>query len=119
MPIPNGTNSQLLLSSIQFTNAGLYSVVVSNPFGSVTNAPAQVVVNPAGVSLGIYPGVTITGTIGYIYTIQRTPDLANTNSWVTLTNLTLSQPVQIWVDTSADASKPGNPRYFYRVLPGQ
>jgi len=32
------------LASIQFTNAGLYSVVVGNSLGSVTNTPEQVVV---------------------------------------------------------------------------
>ena len=36
-----------------------------------------------------------------------------------LTNLTLTQPIQIWVDTSVDASSPFNPMHFYRVLPGQ
>jgi hypothetical protein len=118
-PLPSGTNTTLLLSGIQFTNAGTYWVVVSNSYGSVTNMPAQVLVNPAGVSLGLYPGVTITGTIGYNYIIQSTTDLNNTNSWVTRTNLTLTQPVELWVDTNTDASLPHNSLQFYRVLPGQ
>lgn len=104
---------------MQATNAGLYSVVLTSPLGSVTNPPAQVVVNPAGVTLGLYPGVTIDGVVGYNYIIQNTADLSNTNAWVTLTNLTLVQPVQLWVDTNADASLPANPHRFYRVLPGQ
>jgi hypothetical protein len=112
------TNS-LSLSSIQFTNAGLYSVVVSGPLGNVTNSPAQVVVNAAGVSLGFCPALTIDGVIGYPYSIDRTADLANTNAWVRLTNLTLTQPVQLWVDTNVNASSPFNSKYFYRVLPGQ
>jgi hypothetical protein len=117
--VPNGTNAVLSFDSIQFTNAGLYSVVVSNPYGSVTNAPAEVVVNPAGVSLGLYPGISIIGVVGYNYIIQRTTDLSNTNAWVTMTNLTLAQPVQLWVDTSVDVSLPANPHHFYQVLPGQ
>jgi hypothetical protein len=36
-----------------------------------------------------------------------------------MTNLTLVQPVQLWVDTNADASLPAHPQKFYRVLPGQ
>ena len=116
--VRDATNQDLTLSSIQFTNAGLYWVVVSNVFGSVTNPPAQVVVNPAGVSLGLYPGVTIDGVVGYNYTIQRSPDLSNTNAWMTITNLTLEQPLQLWLDTSVDASIPANPYRFYRVLPG-
>lgn len=117
--VPDATNEALTMPSIQFTNAGLYWVVVSSALGSVTNAPAQVVVNPAGVSLGFSPTVTIDGVVGYSYIVERTTDLTNTNSWVALTNLTLTQPVQLWPDTSVDASSPFNSKYFYRVLPGQ
>ena len=117
--IDNATNQTLTLASIQATNAGLYSVVVSSALGSVTNPPAQVIVQPAGVSLGFCPSVTINGVIGYSYIIERTADLTDTNSWVTLTNLTLTQPVQLWVDTSVDTMVPANAKYFYRVLAGQ
>ena len=117
--IGGATNADLILDSIQFTNAGLYSVVVTSALGSVTNTPEEVVVNPAGISMGLSPTVTINGVTGYHYLIQRTTDLSNTNSWVTVTNLTLTQPVQIWADTSINTSLPGNPYEFYRVLPGQ
>lgn len=116
--ILNATNQTLDLSSIQFTNAGLYSVVVSSPLGSVTNTPEQVVVNPAGVSIGIYPGVTVSGVVGYTYIIQSTSNLSNTNSWVTVATLTLEEPTQLWMDINNNASLPGNPQRFYRVLPG-
>jgi hypothetical protein len=117
--IPNATNQALCLISIQATNAGLYSVVVSSALGSATNPPAQVIVEPAGVSVGLYPGVTINGVVGYDYIIESTTDLSDTNSWITMTNLTLTQPVQLWVDTNIDASLPANPYRFYQVLPGQ
>ena len=117
--ILNATNQTLNLSSIQFTNAGLYSVVVSSPLGSVTNTPAQVVVNPAGVSLGLYPGVTVSGTVGYTYIIQSTSDLSNTNSWVSVATLTLEEPIQLWVDINCSTSSPTNTQRFYRVMPGQ
>ena len=117
--LQDATNQTFTLTSIQSTNAGLYSVVVSSALGNVTNAPAQVIVYPAGVSLGLYPGVTIDGVVGYSYTIRRTTDLSNTNAWVTMTNLTLAQPLQLWVDTNVDASLPTNPYHFYEVLPGQ
>jgi hypothetical protein len=115
--LQNATNQTLTLTSIQFTNAGLYSVVVSSPLGSVTNTPEQVVVNPAGVSLGMYAGVTVTGTVGYTYAIQATSDLSNTNSWTTVATLTLMQPIQLWVDISVSAFT--NPHRFYRVMPGE
>jgi hypothetical protein len=117
--IADATNVALSVTSIQFTNAGLYWVVVSSSLGSVTNPPAQVVVNPAGISFGLCPAVTIDGVVGYNYIIRRTADLGNTNAWVTMTNLTLTQPVQLWVDTNVDASLPANPHHFYQVLPGQ
>ncbi len=117
--ILNATNQTLSLSNIQFTNAGFYSVVVSSPLGSVTNAPEQVVVNTAGVSLGLYPGVTVSGTVGYAYDIQCNPDLTNTNGWTTVATLTLFQPVELWVDINNNAASPTNQHRFYRVLPGQ
>jgi hypothetical protein len=117
--IGHATNQSLTFAGIQFTNGGLYTVVVSNLLGSVTNTPEEVVVNPAGVSLGLYPGVTISGVVGYKYIIQRTADLSNTNGWVTVTNLTLTEPVQLWVDTNINTALSGNPQQFYQVLPGQ
>jgi hypothetical protein len=112
------TDATLTFTNIQFTNAGLYSAVVSSALGSATNPPAQVVVNAAGVSLGFCPALTISGVAGYSYIIQSAPNLTDTNAWVTRTNLTLIQPVELWVDTNVDASSPFNSRYYYRVLPG-
>ena len=115
--IPDATNQTYSLPSIQFSSAGLYSVVVSTLLGSVTNTPEQVVVNPAGVSIGMYPGVTVTGTVGYSYTIEATADLSNTNSWVPVTTFTLGQPIQLWVDTNVNALSPANPHKYYKVIP--
>jgi hypothetical protein len=118
-PIGGAIGTTLNFTSIQFTNAGLYSVVVSSPYGAITNAAYQVVVNPAGVSLGFSPTLTISGVVGYSYIIQSSTNLANTNAWVTVANLTLTQPVQLWVDTNVDATSPFNPKTFYKILPGQ
>jgi hypothetical protein len=86
---------------------------VNSPYGSVTNTPAQLVVNPANISLGLYAGITIEGVPGYTYGIEYTTDLQNTNSWQSLTNITLSQPVEIWVDTNVNV--PTALKRFYRV----
>jgi hypothetical protein len=115
--IAGATSSNLVLSGIQFTNAGSYTVVVSSPYGSVTNTPEQVVVNPANTSIGLFAGVIIQGTVGYNYTIQSSTNLGDANSWITLTNLTLTSPIQIWDDNSVDVHK--YPQNFYRVLSGQ
>jgi hypothetical protein len=117
--ISGANGATLSFNSIQFTNAGLYSVVISSPYGSITNEAYQVVVNPANIALGFYPGLTIGGVAGYSYVIQSSTNLADTNAWVTLTNLILTQPVELWVDTNVDASSPFNPKTFYKILPGQ
>lgn len=81
-------------------------------YGVVTNTPAVLVVNPANVSLGLYAGVIIDGTTGYTYGIEYTTNLQNA-VWQSVTNITLTQPVQIWVDTSVNV--PNAPKRFYRV----
>jgi hypothetical protein len=110
------TNENLLIPSVDFTNAGLYSVTVSSIYGAVTNTPALLVVNPAGVSMGLYAGLTITGAIGNSLTIEYTTDLTDTNSWMAITNLVLEQEVQLWVDESVEV-KSGQKR-FYKAVPG-
>jgi len=116
-PITGATGPGLNFPSIQFTNNGFYSVVISSPYGSITNVAAQVAVNPAVVSLGFSPTLTINGAAGNSYLIQRSADLTNTNNWKNMTTLTLFQQQQIWVDTSIDASSPFNNKYFYQLIP--
>ena len=112
--IPNATNSSLTLTNLQFTNAGSYSVIVTNSFGSITSNPANLSIDLAGVSIALYPGVKIDGAVGLTYGIQYSSNLSNTNGWIGLTNLTFSQPTQIWYD-SVPASLY---QRFYRVLQG-
>jgi hypothetical protein len=119
LAVGGATNPTLNFTTVQFTNGGMYSVVVTSPFGTVTNVAAQMIVEPAGVSLGFSPTLTISGVVGYSYIIQGSTNLTDTNAWATVTNLTLTEPVQIWVDTNVDASSPFNPTHFYQVLPGQ
>ena len=114
--INSGTNSSLLFPSVLLTDGGLYSVVVTSTLGSVTNTPAQLVVNPANISLGLYAGITVDGVPGFTYGIQYSSDLTDTNSWVTLTNLTLTQPVEVWMDPSVDVHAAGAIKRFYRVI---
>lgn len=117
VPIPGATGPGLTFPSIQFTNNGFYSVVVTSPYGSVTNVAAQVAVNPALVTLGFSPTLRITGAPGNSYLIQRSADLTNTNNWKNMANITLFQEQQIWVDTSVNASSPFNSKYFYQLIP--
>lgn len=44
--IPDGTNAMLILTNVQLSHAGNYSVVVSNAFGTVTSQAATLTVIP-------------------------------------------------------------------------
>lgn len=116
--ISGATNPVLEFSSIQFTNAGPYSVTVTSQYGSVSNIAAQVFVNPVGIGLTFSPTLTITGSVGNVYIIKSSTNLNDSNNWSIITNLTLTAPVQIWVDTNVNASSPFVTKYFYELLPG-
>lgn len=110
--ISGATNNTLLFPTLQISDAGLYSVVVASQYGIVTNTPAQLVVNPANISLGLYAGILIEGTAGYTYGIEYTTNLQSA-TWQSLTNITLGQPVEVWVDKSIKATD--SPKRYYRV----
>ena len=115
--ILDATNSSLLLAGLEFTNAGLYRVVISDATtnAALTSLPATLTVEAAAIALALYPGVTINGVSGRTYGIQTTNALASTNnSWVGVTNIVLGAPTQIWYD-SQPASQP---QRYYRVVPG-
>jgi len=114
-PIGGASESSLVLTNLQLTNAGNYSVVVTNAYGSTASSNAYLTMNPAGVSLALYPGVTIDGVVGLTYGIQYTTDLSNTNSWKGLVNVPLSAPTMLWFDTQPAMSQP---QRYYRVVPG-
>lgn len=54
----------------------------------------------------------VQGTVGKTYSIQYTPVLSRTNIWTTLTNITLTAPVQNWTDPDTLKRKTS----FYRAL---
>jgi hypothetical protein len=110
-----GTNVTLTLTNLDFPDAGNYWVSVTNVCGSTNSASALLVVNPAGVWLGMHPFLTITGTVGKTFGIEYSTQVSQTNPWTALTNFTLTQPVQEWIDTSVDAV--ATPKRFYRVVP--
>ena len=114
LPISWGTNASLFLSDLRFSQAGAYSVQITNAYGSVLSDSAALIISLADASPGRHPGLTIRGAVGKTYGIQYATSLSATNTWTTITNLTLTQPVQSWVDTSINISR-GTSR-FYRVI---
>jgi len=67
------------------------------------------------LSLGLYPGLTINGTAGQTVAIQYVTNVTSTN-WTTITNVTLTQPSQLWIDVDNNVSGGNHPRRFYRAL---
>ncbi len=113
-PLGDASASSLVLTNLQLTDAGTFTVVITNAYGSITSNPAILTVNPAGVSFAVYPGVTITGFVGLTYGIQATTNLSDTNSWFGVANVTLDAPTRLWFDTQPATLA----RRFYRVVPG-
>ncbi len=114
VPISGATGSSLTLTNLQIGDAGNYSVVVTNSVGSATSSNAYLTMNPAGVSLALYSGITIDGVAGLTYGIQYNTDLSNTNGWLGIANVTLVTPTQLWFDLQPASQ----PQRYYRVVPG-
>jgi hypothetical protein len=88
--IATDTNlTSLLLTNVQFTDAGSYSVLITNSYGSVTSAPANLIVySNATPTLTIDSTSTngqfqfdILGVTGLNYSVQASSDLID---WVPL-----------------------------------
>ena len=120
VPLGGAVASTYVINGTTTNDAGAFDVAVSNPYGSVTSAvatltvlPATTGTNSANISLAMYAGITVEGNPGQTYSIQYLADLADTNSWATITNVTLVEPVEIWVDLESGVAA----RRFYRVIP--
>ena len=97
--LAGATAATLTLPSVQTNQAGAYSVVVSNAFGTVTssNATLRVLPNAPPTPLHLGPPVplgagqfqlTITGEPAHVLDLLASPDLAQWTTNATLTNLT-------------------------------
>ena len=62
-------------------NAGNYAVRATDSAGIFLSSNAYLTTNPAGVSLALSPGLTLTGIVGLTYGIQYNTNAANTNGW--------------------------------------
>jgi hypothetical protein len=112
--IAGATDSSLVLTNLQTTNAGRYTVLVTNSFASLTSSNAYLSVNPPGVSLVTYPGLTIGGVAGSTYGIQYNASLTKSTGWQGMTNLSLDVPTALWFDVQPATQQ----QRFYRVVPG-
>ncbi len=113
-PITGATNSSLVLTNLQMADAGVYTVIVNNAVGSVTSGPATLTMNPAGVAVALYTGITIDGVVGLTYGIQCSTNLDDPNSWQGAANVPLGSPTQLWFDLRPAIQS----QRYYRVVPG-
>ena len=77
---------------------------------SVSSIAAQQL---AGLELELYAGLSITGAVGTVYSVEFVADLSQTNAWRTLEFVQLRDASQSWTDRTA----PAKTRRFYRAVP--
>src|SRR5512136_1537275 len=78
-------------------------------------APGASAQTPAGLDIQLYAGLTITGAVGTVYSIECVTDLAQANTpsaWHGLEFLQLPASPYLWIDKST----PATGRRFYRAV---
>jgi len=109
--IAGATGPTLTLTNTTHAQAGFYSVVVSNAYGSITSRAVRLIFN--FLTVNMYAGLTIDGDVGQMYQVQYVPAFGNQFNWQTLTNVTLTNAPYLFIDVDS-ARVPGR---FYRALP--
>ena len=72
-----------------------------------TRESGSLLTEPARLDLQLYAGLTITGAVGTVYSIEHVTDLAQTNNasaWRCLEFLQLPASPYLWADKSAPAT---------------
>lgn len=91
LPVPGATLASLVVTNAPLGAADLYRVVVSNPSGSVTSAPAALTVAPFGVPLKLEQSryasdvffFTVTGPRVGTYVLLKSRDAVNWTAFAT------------------------------------
>jgi len=118
IPRTVATNSILTLTNVQQSDAGIYVVQVSNPYGIAFSAPATLTftgaATPASVSSPSYSkslgfASAVSGESGYFYRVDGSTNLMQ---WTHVTNILMSTSPTMFIDRDAA----GFDRRFYRVV---
>jgi Immunoglobulin domain len=111
--ITGATTATLTIANLTAAEAGTYSVNATNSNPSYSSefalsSSAQL----TSQSFGLYPVVTLNGTVGNTYEVQYTSSLASPVTWTTLgTYTTISSPQYV-----PDFSAPLSTSRFYQVV---
>ena len=117
-PVDGATNSTLTINSVQATNVGVYSVIITNGAGTIAStnavlATATVASGPQLSNVSLSGGVfsmTVNGSSGVDYVVQASTNLVD---WDNIFTNHLPTPPFIWSDGAA-----GNfARRYYRIQP--
>ena len=111
VPLAGQTSTNLNLTNLAASQAGAYSVIVSNSFNVVTSAPAQLVINDACVGVQLYAGLNMSGQPGATYHLSYTTNLNAPISWLPIATNTM--PISGWL--YIDTNTPFSPQRFYRA----
>jgi hypothetical protein len=109
-PINWGTKSDLVLTNVQPSQSGTYTLVVTYLFGAVTGAPVTLNVIPA-VARRPAAGVKLMGEAGSLLNVDYASSLSGRPNWLPLDTVTLASTSQYYFDLS----EPLPPQRFYRA----
>jgi hypothetical protein len=104
------TNAYLELANVQPAQAGAYTVVVTNPYGAVTSAPALLGVI-APVEWRIVPALNLTAAVGSFLRLDCADGFGPGAQWLSLSNVTIASMPQLCFDLS----EPLPAQRFYRA----
>ena len=108
--ISGAGSTELQLTNVSATQAGAYTVVVTNVAGAVTSAPAMLSVIPS-VEQRMVPALALVGQQGSLLHLDDADALSPSPGWVTFDNVTLTNSTQWYFDVSM----PMPPQRFYRA----
>ena len=106
--ISGATNQSYAMTSASATNAGWYTVTISNSAGSITSDPAILSV----LELDVLAVLKLSGPVGTQYRIDVTPAVSDSPQWTTLTNIALPSSPYVYIDWGSSQA----PRRFYRAM---
>jgi formylglycine-generating enzyme required for sulfatase activity len=104
------SSKRQISSNMKSPAVNLVSILCLSALTAGTVVLAQ---NPPDLSLGTYPGLNISGSVGVVYSIEYTEDPAqpSTSGWHCLEFLQLPASPYLWIDKSA----PATTKRFYRA----
>jgi hypothetical protein len=103
-------STELQLTNVSATQAGTYTLVVTNVAGAVTSAPAMLSVIPP-VEGRMVPGLVLVGQAGSVLNLESADTLGLSPAWVALDSLRLTNSSEWYFDISI----PMPAQRFYRA----